>query len=332
MRSKRILSLLLSLVMILSLLPTNIAFAETDTDNAVSGDEDSQQTVYEIGTAEQLKAFRDSVNEGKTYAGDYIKLTGNIDLDGSESDQWTPIGLSVTIPFKGTFDGNGHKISGLYINTTSDFQGLFGYMKEGEIKNLSVSGTVKGSYDVGGIVGNNNSGKVINCCNSAEIVSTNSRSGGVAGRIDNSGIVINCFNEGKISGGYESGGVVGRANYKVENCWNTGTVNGKYNIGGVVGYSSTTGIISNCYNTGEVTATEEYAGGVVGCNLGNVKNCYNIGTINHIKNNNCGGVTVNFNSNGKMADCYYLEGCNGEKTTFRDEKGKRRRLYLTAVK
>lgn len=322
MKSKRILSLLLSLVMILSLLPTNIVFAETDTDNAVSGDEDSQQTVYEIGTAEQLKAFRDSVNEGKTYAGDYIKLTGNIDLDGSESDQWTPIGLSVTIPFKGTFDGNGHKISGLYINTTSDFQGLFGYIKEGEIKNLSVSGTVKGSYDVGGIVGNNNSGKVINCCNSAEIVSTNSRSGGVAGRIDNSGIVINCFNEGKISGGYESGGVVGCTNYKVENCWNIGTVNGKYNIGGVVGYSSPTGITSNCYNTGEVTATEEYAGGVVGCNLGNVKNCYNIGTINHIKNNKCGGVTVNFNSNGKMADCYYLEGCNGEKTTFRDEKGK----------
>ena len=68
----------------------------------------------------------------------------NIDLKGDENNQWTPIG-NQSQKYIGTFDGNGHKISGLYIDSTSNNQGLFGFVdKGGNIKNLGIDGTVKG--------------------------------------------------------------------------------------------------------------------------------------------------------------------------------------------
>lgn len=95
-----------------------------------------------ISTVDEFEAFRDNVNGGNTYEGKYILLAADIDLKGSEEKQWTPIG-NRTNQFKGTFDGDGHKITGLYINNSSDYMGLFGYVGEGStVKNLSVDGTV----------------------------------------------------------------------------------------------------------------------------------------------------------------------------------------------
>lgn len=67
---------------------------------------------YEIGTLEQLKLFRDAVNEGNSFQRQTVKLTANIDL---KNEEWTPIGTSKNA-FRGTFDGDGNTVSNLYIN------------------------------------------------------------------------------------------------------------------------------------------------------------------------------------------------------------------------
>ncbi len=104
-----------------------------------------------ISTLEELKAFRDEVNAGNTFKGETIELANDIDLGGEE---WTPIGTQ-SHQFQGTFNGNGHTISNLKINTPyrSDV-GFFGFTTNGEIKNLTFNNAeVTGYYDVGVVAG-----------------------------------------------------------------------------------------------------------------------------------------------------------------------------------
>ena len=104
-----------------------------------------------ISTLEELKAFRDEVNAGNTFKGETIELANDIDLGGEE---WTPIGTQ-SHQFQGTFNGNGHTISNLKINTPyrSDV-GFFGFTTNGEIKNLTFNNAeVTGYCDVGVVAG-----------------------------------------------------------------------------------------------------------------------------------------------------------------------------------
>ena len=131
---------------------------------AFSGGDGLQATPYEISSKADLEALRDAVNGGTTYENMYFKLTADIDLGGTD---WTPIG-DANNPFKGNFDGDGKKITGLRVNvTTSHCAGLFGYVQGGAISNLAVSGNVALTYDndamVGGIVGSLFNGNISNC-------------------------------------------------------------------------------------------------------------------------------------------------------------------------
>ena len=243
---------------------------------------------YQIGSADDLRAFAKLVNDGETTAN--AILTDDINLnpgftfkedgsysgpDGEEPHQWTPIG-SDSRRYSGTFNGDGHTISGLYIKNTSsdtDYQGLFGYVSgSGEIDYLTVSGSVSvsGGMYVGGIAGRN-LGNVINCTFSGS-VSGKISVGGVVGY--NGGTVENCYNTGSVSGN-SVGGVVGYNSSTVENCYNIGEVSGSP-VGGVVGHNDTGATVSNCYNIGTVTGSGDRSnvGGVVGDNYGSVTNCY----------------------------------------------------------
>ena len=104
----------------------------------------TEDNPYQIQTVDQLKAVADDLDAH------YI-LVADLDL-GGESSPWTPIGsFSPYAPFTGTFDGGGHTISGLYIDGNSSNRGLFGYVGSGgTVKNLNVSGSVTGGYNVGG--------------------------------------------------------------------------------------------------------------------------------------------------------------------------------------
>lgn len=229
---------------------------------------------YQISTADQLKLFRDIVNGagGQTQnRGAYAVLTTNIDLN---NEPWTPIGNYTEgnqIYYEGTFDGGGHTISGLNVTGEFVYAGLFGTVKDGTIKSLTVAGKVSPSIIqciVGGIVGYASNAVIKNCSNHCSVTGrTTSIIGGIAG-FNSSGAIIDCYNVGTISG-----------------------INYAEAIGGIVGSNS--GTISNCYNVGTVS-NDTSVGEIAGHNFDTVENCYYLaGTnLNAVgKNNSNGNIT-----------------------------------------
>ncbi len=213
---------------------------------------------YQISTADQLKLFRDIVNGagGQTQnRGAYAVLTANIDLN---NEPWTPIGNYTEgnqIYYEGTFDGGGHTISGL--NVTGKFRcaSLFGAVKGGTIKNLTVAGNVSHNYNstgldchVGGIVGSAlDAATIENCSNNCSVTGgSGDFIGGIAGsNIDNARI-IDCYNVGTITGTFNgTGGVTGINMGTISNCYNVGTVKGSHAVGEIVGDNN--GTVENCY-------------------------------------------------------------------------------------
>lgn len=138
-------------VMFISVLPMAAFAAEPD---------------IQIGTLSELLDFSAEVNGGNTYEGKTVVLTADIAL-GGEVSPWTPIGTSAN-PFKGTFDGGNHVVSGLYIASGSDV-GFFGFVSGGNIRNLVVDGSVSGSSNVAGIVGKLTAGNITDCGNRADV-------------------------------------------------------------------------------------------------------------------------------------------------------------------
>lgn len=267
LKINRMLAGLLACLIVLSGIPMIVT---------VSAEEASGIT---IGTLAELQAFADAVNSGTSYEGVTVTLTANISL-GGESNPWTPIGASSN-PFKGTFDGNYHVISGLYIASGSSV-GFFGEVNGGTVKNLIVRGEVSGSSNVAGIVGKLTAGNITDCGNEATVSGT-SNVGGVVGSVNGNSTISGCYNKGSVSGttGF-IGGVTGqhwRAG-TVENCYNAGTVSGPATVGGVTGgHKASSPVLNNCYNSGEVKDTKgnnNNIGAVVGASRGSNKNCYYI--------------------------------------------------------
>ena len=214
---------------------------------------------YQINTAEGLKWFRDKVNNATKEPDTQIcaELTEDIDLS---SEEWSPIGIGEGVywgsrSYSGTFDGKGHTIKNLSIdNSSAQYVGLFGYVLGGTIRNLTVSGSVKGSGHTGGIAGGADGGTFENCANLC-VVQSDSTEGGT------------------------TGGIIGFAhnmNYEliVRDCYNVGSITGR-NAGGIIGQCiNTSGTIRNCYNAGTVTGTAS-VGAIIGNPLiDKIYNCY----------------------------------------------------------
>lgn len=208
-----------------------------------------------------------------TLANFIFVMTGGIDLEGSETDQFTPIGNKDN-PFSGIFDGNGHTITGLYINSTSNYQGLFGYCKNGCIKNVCVKGEVKGFNLAGGICGYLMAGVVENCVSYVDVSGTQTV-GGICGQVNSNSTIKNCINLGKITGTNSIiGGISGNGtNSQISNCANLGEVTGVSNYGGILGYGNSNSTqkctIDYCYNAGSVTG---YC--ICGSTTATISNCY----------------------------------------------------------
>ena len=236
---------------------------------------------YLIFTLAMLEQLRDDVNGGKDYSGEYFALMVNIDMSGTYNSatgkSWTPIGGIENKEFNGTFDGGGHKITGLYINSTNDNSGLFGKLGvNGVVKNLGI--------EDGNIDGN---GK--------------SSIGGVCGL--NLGTIENCYYIGAVEKGFTYvGGVCGWNSGTIEGCYHSGVVNGSSSIGGVCGISANARI-ANCYNIGDVVTASSEGGGVCGIVSGSdIRNCYSVGAVDG--NSSIGGVCGKKQS-GSIFRCYY---------------------------
>lgn len=163
---KRLLAGFLTLAMLAGLFPVSALAAEVPAFSG-SGTEDEP---YRISTAEDLAALAENIQTTTAYSSAHYVLTQDIDLSrvcgadiGGEEKSWTPIGICVRtdyetfpIPFRGTFDGGGHTITGLHINASGgEYQGLFGYVSgEGSgVHDLTVSRDVTGRSYIGGIIG-----------------------------------------------------------------------------------------------------------------------------------------------------------------------------------
>jgi hypothetical protein len=215
---------------------------------------------------------------------DYI-LMNDLDFSGSAwSSENSAAGWEPITPFTGNFNGNGHTINNLYINSeSSDNVGLFGRMSNATIDSLSISNIdITGNNNVGGLTGYSTNSEINNCNTSGNVNGVYS-TGGLCGKIGNSTVVSNCYSSVNASGGYSKydrgcGGLVGEVDSStISSCYATGDVTGGYNLGGLAGISS--GPITNCHATGDVSASEDTGGGLVGVANGAVNNCYATGNV-----------------------------------------------------
>ena len=267
--------------------------------------------------------------------------TLNYSKDGklltSPSHRWTPIAKEDSDFFSGIFDGNGHTISGLYVDEDSYNAGLFGNAGAATIKNLTVvNGYVKGIQDVGGIVGRGAycadcvfSGAVVGalpysggtleisaqvggivgsgylctgCVFYGTVVSKGAGTGGIMGNTLYASITgaEDCVSYGTVSGEKYVGGVAGLG--RAKRCVNYGTVSGTWYVGGVVGEGSEG--LEHCANYGAVSGTDD-VGGVVGD--GSAVNCYNTAAVKG--KDNVGGIVGNVSK--ASSNCYTTGGVTG---------------------
>ncbi|MFI3287964.1 MAG: fimbrillin family protein [Rikenellaceae bacterium] len=271
------------------------------------------ESPYSISSVADLTQLADDVNGGNNLLGIYYKLTTDINLNGSTSNPWTPIG-NKDAKFSGNFDGDGHTISGIYVYSSDDNVGLFGYTDKASISNLSISGTITSSGDyVGGLVGCADESMISNCHNSATVTAYDC-AGGLLGATNVSTEIWNCSNSGTISANdYYAGGIVGlNVACTLSSCYNTGKVYSLYGYtGGIAGrnYDAT---VTNCYNTAIISTDGSRCGGIVGGNnyAGKVSNCYNIAFVSAEEGKL--GAIVGYNSatmDAEVTNCYSKDGC-----------------------
>ena len=241
---------------------------------------------------------------------------------------WTPISTAFDKAYTGTFEGNDHTITGLRINTETDYAGFIGCLGDGkgagEIKNLTLADAVLYSTanHIGGFAGYNYSGTISGCTFGSAIDGSRVGSSRLVGGIlayNYSGIVSNCTNNGTVSASGTAawaGGIVASCSAgSVSGCTNNGTVSStgidsssSINAGGIVGQTRNTSTISGCINNGDVSATGgayTYAGGIVGINEDStVSGCTNNGDASATdgsSQNYMGGI-VGENLRGTVSD------------------------------
>jgi len=231
---RRILSILLTVAMVLSMMSAmtiTASAATADTTWGTDYDTATEFTIYDIGDLLQFKAMIDAGNDEFEFSGKTVTLDAGFD---NENDPLTqPIGMNVGSVFCGTFDGNGRTITLAINNPTNDGQGLFGTIA-GTVKNVTVAGSVTGMVEVGGICGRMdlaiNNSSILNCTNQATITGNN-QVAGICGNTVIYSIIDQCVNQGAIvCSGYMAHAIIGRN-------------------GGTSGYAT----ITNCSNTGTIT-------------------------------------------------------------------------------
>ena len=274
----------------------------------------------EIYTAEQLNDVRNNL------AGSYI-LMSDIDLSDTVwgevyageygTSGWEPIGSQAS-PFRGSFDGNGYTITGLFIDKPNVNEvGLFGNTAaSATIEGLRLGDVnVTGKMDVGGLVGLNE-GIITNCYVTGSVKGTAEEIGGLVGYHKNAGTITNSYSACAVEGTHFLGGLIGRNEAPISNSYATGDVYGilagtSSAVGGLVGRNAD-GII-NSYATGNVTGGSN-VGGLIGYNWSdmNVEYSYATGAVEGTTK--VGGLigSINVNGTGTVLNSYYNSCTTGQ--------------------
>nr|WP_319564646.1 YDG domain-containing protein [uncultured Rhodoferax sp.] len=227
--------------------------------------------------------------EGSTTATDLQGMNGNLagkyalgaNIDASPTSNWNAgAGFAPVGSLSGSFNGLGHTISNLYINSSRTYDvGLFSRIESSStIRNVGlVGGSVTGTYYVGGLVGYN------------------------------LGSISNSYATGMVTGSNYVGGLVGASQASISRSYATGSVSGRNSVGGLVGWIAA-GAISDSYAIGNVTGIGSADGGLVGKNSGSISNAYATGAVTG--NSGVGGL-VGWNYSGSISNAYATGAVTG---------------------
>lgn len=220
--------------------------------------DDGSYTVY---TANGLKEWAEAVQTDPTLN---ITLTADIDLTGKE---WTPVGNSGQT-YNGTFDGQGHTITGLNISSPSEAVALFHNIGGGgKVMNLQLKDvTYKGSTAMGGIA-HGNSGTITACSVTGKLTTTSNSAdvGGIAA--SNLGSITACWFNGTITGGGNVAGIAG-------NNLNAGSYSGKITACYWSGKDIEAGVGGGYDISGTTKVDNDWMGAVTGMNAALTGNGY----------------------------------------------------------
>ena len=281
-----------------------------------SGTESSPYLIYNESQLAQVANFLGQ--EGVVFS---LQKDLNVSTFISEnypSQGWQPIGTTAS-PFKGVFKGNGHTISGLFINrSSSNNVGFFGNMDGATITNLTLNATyIKGKDFVGAIAGYC-SGCTISGCSAvfsqSPGISGNQYVGGIAG-YNSTGNIANCNVQGSINATSDVGGIIGRCSLaNLTSVTFVGNINASGNVGGIVGTAggstNTSNIITSSYFHGKITNSGNNTGGIVGYEtlcLGTSK-CIFLGEISGV--DYVGGIVGHTAEDISNKKNYHIENCS----------------------
>ena len=280
---------------------------------------------YLVSTAADFKAMAENCNADHKGTGEYFKMTNDIDFGGTADSpaQLPAIGkdgnaqiANIAYGFDGTFDGDGHTISGIYHtengnNAEGKYNALFGCIdKNGVVKNIifSENNHITG-YNYVGSIASLNMGTIEHCTNNADITATNFAAGGICGfMVNGNGTVRGCHNHGNIKamtyasgicGGSQSGKSITTYSYLIESCTNSGNLSTSNGLGSAGIAGSYSGAVKNCTNSGNADDTKgtakskQYTAGIVSCAsfAVDIDGCTNSGSISGVKN--VGGILGN---------------------------------------
>lgn len=277
----------------------------------------TQADPYRVYTAEDL--------QGVSGRG-YYKMMNDIDLtawiaENSPTEGWISIGRNSGEATY--FDGDGHTVSGLWINTNDDYTGLFSNFSTGEISNLIVQiadgKKVKGGNYTGGLIGRNANGKIENVTVRGNVEGTQNV-GGVAGIIETNN-VTNVSYEGTVTTSANDahiGGIVGQTpdgkDCTFENCHATATINATGSasyVGGLAGMIAS-GAISNSHAQATVTSSgaNSFVGGLAGWSAYQTDGCYSTGTVTATGDDSNTGGLIGWSS-GNVSNSYSTVNVTG---------------------
>lgn len=330
-RSKGVLLYFVMVLFVACFLVSHAVLAEEQIGSEFAGGSGTEDDPYLIADAKQLDNVRNHLKS-------HFKLVSDIDLDiapYNEGEGWEPIG-DYEEPFRGSLDGNGKTIKGLYINREDmEDVGFFAWLGKGavvrnvrlenvnvvggdwvgalvgwgykaQISNVHVSGSVAGRYQVGGLAGGINEDTYIDFSSSNCTVVGDADVGGLVG--ESSGLIGWCRSSGTVTGNEYVGGLLGSNGLFVVASYSTASVFGKELVGGLVG-ASWAEIIFACYASGEVTGSQ-YVGGLVGA-VDNSHVAYSY-AIGNVKGTNFVGGLVGYNYLGTIEDSYAAGAVSGE--------------------
>lgn len=323
----------------------------------------TSESPYQIGNIYNLLWIAEQVNTGTDMTGDLFIQTADIDMSPSHQwengEGWMPIGgffhvasIVKKFGFKGTYDGGGHRILNLKVNRPSfDYQGLFGYLNAGEIRNLVVEkADVTGKENVGALVAYIHDSQILNCrVIESKVRASDFYAGGLVGYQDKSlirncdvqaevkaqdylGGIVSWINEGEVRDCLMKGSVEGVAKDDkaarlaggiasyilrgtIERCASHATVGSEEKVGGVVG-SAVSAKILKCYSTAPSVKGRIYVGGLIGENDNSIiEDCYARTQVSGSQN--IGGLLGSSSySDSRVMRCYTVSSVVAEDETF----------------